>query len=212
MHILFLIISSAFCILIYISEKKIYSPLFVYCAFWTILLFLSSLHLNIYSVDVGIYYMFWGGLLAFVIGYLFIQVFSRKLTIKSIHFSKKVSTSYSYRINYSIVVVLLLIAFAFLLVRAISAIYMLRNGYSIAMIRDFFYEYEAENQSSRYLFYFQNFIITPIIYSSSVIMVLDLLMGKKKKYLVLLTIIVTIFFLLVSGGGRIVLVNYFFHF
>lgn len=204
MSIVIIALISLFVVLILnIKSRQWYNPLCVYLIFWTILLFLSTLHLNgLYEIREEVLWMFAGGMLFFTIGF----AIANKCSVKSM-LTPIIECNISYKITY----ILLIITIVYLLFRATSVILSLRSGMSAMDLRYLYYGYEAEDQSSRYSFYVQTFIVTPIIYASSVIAVMDMLMGMKNKFLLALTVLANVLFILISGGGRVVIMNVIFH-
>lgn len=204
MGIVFITLMSLFIVLILnIKYRQWYNPLCVYLIFWTVLLFLSSLHLNgLYEVRDEVLGMFVGGMLFFAIGF----AITSKCSVKT-----KIVSIIECDINYRVAYVLLIITIIYLFSRATSVVLSLRSGMSAMDLRYLYYSYEAEEQASRYSFYFQTFIVTPIIYASSVVVVMDMLMGMKNKLFLMLTAIANLFFILISGGGRVVIMNVIFH-
>lgn len=191
------------CLILYLNTKKLYNPLFIYLLFWMIIIFLSSLHLNgLYEVREEVYIMFGAGMLSFSLGFAMMP----RISFKELN-----STNSDYKIRYKLIYFFLFIVILFSLQRLSTVFSSLSQGISGESIRYMFYEYDSEDQTSRYSFYLQTFIITPIIYASAVIMVLDIFMGIKNKILIFLTIIANVLFLIVSGGGRVIIMNIIFH-
>lgn len=195
-------------IFVYAQSKKFYSPLIIYTLFWSFIIFLSTLNLfDFFPVRNETYYIFLGGIFFFLLGYLLQYYYFSKVN----KWEKSRSDASSFQISYRMETILLLIALLFLLTRVSNLLNLLRSGNTVEAIRYMFYEYESNDASSRYVYYFQNMIVTPIIFASAVLTVLDFFMGKKKKTWIL-AVVVTVLYILISGGGRVVIMNYIFHF
>lgn len=200
-------------ILIYIHKRRLYSPLLVYVLFWSVIIFFSYLQLyDFFAVRDDTYYLFFGGVLLFIIGYVFQYSLLSKVSIKGIpSFAKG-----DYQISYSTLLFMILLALLFLITRIPRLFSLIASGKSMEAIRYMFYEYETDNQASKYTFYFQNFIVTPIIHSAAILLVLSLFIKQKNRSLrlvyLILTVVTTFLHLLISGGGRITIMNYIFHF
>ncbi len=191
--------------LIVFEKKKLYDPLVIYLVFWSAIISLSTLNLfDFFEVKESTYLMFEGGLIAFFFGYI---LFNK---VEVTQFKRFGNGTYS--LNYALIYMLIFIVVVYLMTQIPNALQLFRSNNSIDTIRYMFFDYDVEDNASRYSSYFRTIIVTPIIYSLAVCVVLDIFGGKRDKKLWISAIIITILYIFMSGGGRLILLNYIFHF
>lgn len=164
---------------IHIGKKKLYSPLFVFSLFWSVLTFLSELRLfDLYETSVFAYLCVIIGLVGFAVGCFIVH--AKKNNIKKSR--KQILSGFRYK--------LLLIVCLFALVLNFQVIFkFIISGFDVSFI---YYtmaanasgaETEMSDLFNDNLLRLQQFVAYPLLYTIVPISIAEYLETKKKSYL-----------------------------
>lgn len=195
-----------------ITEKKIFNPITMFYALWSIILGLSSLRLfNLLEARSEIYWLIFIGLISFAIGYYFYKFY--KIVLRKNSYVSKNESDYlrttsiiEYELNYKLVYFIAFICIIFYLKELRHVLQYLLSGKSLAYIR-------ALAQDSSSVIYTSKskietalkiLCITPFSQALQTIVAVDLIFGKKDKKLILLNIIIIALRVITDGSRSLV--------
>ncbi len=129
-----------FLLFFYLRDKQLYNPIFIFVGFWTLILFLSSLNLfDMYAPSNFAYFIVLLSLVSFILGVLITRhvLYTSTFTFMKRKTQSKVVTSF--RMNTRLFNFLLVLLLIYNISNAIWVVSLLTKGYSLDLIRLFYF-------------------------------------------------------------------------
>ncbi|EHI98323.1 hypothetical protein CDLVIII_1632 [Clostridium sp. DL-VIII] len=185
-------------------EKKICNPITILLTLWSIIMFLSMLQLyTLYPAKDRTYYLIIGGLVSFIIGYVFISIciFGKTRRISLNGGGINPYDGVKNHLNYKLTYIFALICIIYLLVNFGSyGIELIKSGFSLGVVQD--YLYNTDNGGNSGIFNAIGFLITnPMYIAINATTAVDFWMGKRDKKLLVCCLLILLL-RIVSTGGR----------
>ena len=197
-------------IYIFLKERNIINPLFVFNIIWAVIIFLDSLHLyGLCVAENRIYLYILLGIIAFDFGYICWSIFRQrhKLIFSKKKFKRK--NNYIFEPRYRLLYFLGLICIIYFLKTAVIAIGMILNGNGLDAIRMLAQDPESVlNTRTKFENAIRVIMILPVATALEAISAIDFWAGKRDKLLLIISVTI-ILLRSVTDGGRSPMLNFF---
>lgn len=194
-------ISFIFILIAYKKYRNLINPLTAFSIVWCIIPLGAALNLyDLYSATTKTYFIIAIGILGFGIGSLFVINFHEKYYFKS--------ELYSYKINYKVFNILLILTVIILVVGSLNSVKLLLQGYSIndIYIKTIQYNLGLENEMAqpKIIIILTTFLARPMLFLLIPLSIVYYFEKGNKKILIITTLMVMLD--LLTKGGRILLI------
>lgn len=184
-------------------ERHWFSPLLIFSMLWLMISLAASLSLyDMYAVNTEVYFIFFLGLVFYLIGYVSFYSQNAGVKIKNDSLVCFSSTELKYKFVYILAIIAILY---FLSMASVSVVYLLQ-GKSLKFVRmQLFYYQESELYEGTFAYAVKTYIMQTIVDFVPIVSAVDLLAGKRDKLLAVLNIVLLTLFIIVSGGRLCIL-------
>ena len=202
MSTLIFLICIIFIVFSLLVDKRIYSPIVLFNFWWGITIFISGFgFFGIYVPSVNTYLIMLVAIISF--NFSFIFILNRKESKKSFVPRKVNNEYYNIKTVFNCIIGMQLLVIAELIRRSINVLKLLASGMDYERIRyEYFY---SDTIMSGYEHLIGNYLVTPIIYFSIILISLFFFEKQYNKLLMFTTIVCVGLFVFSSGERGIVL-------